>query len=156
MIQNWCIKRALEWQWGRGNPFFIEMHCQLGCSECNSCDIKRKESQGESERSNRLKSDSGSSKIMLEKVALFAGLQLRVGLCGSQYAAGDKGVCMDPTYQWTHSNTPKVVSYIWPKNSAEQFGVKIWDHQLSPVLWLSYEKELKIGFSINEVIVMGN
>lgn len=122
--QNWCIKHALEWQLGRGNPFFIEMRCQLGCSECNSCDIKRKESQGESERSNSLKSDSGSSKTMLEKVALFAGLQLWVGLRGSQYAAGDKGVCMDPTHHWIHSNTQKVMSSIWPKNPAEQLREK--------------------------------
>lgn len=99
------------------------MRCQLGCSECNSCDIKRRESQGE--RSNSLKSDSGSSKTMLEKVALFAGVQLRVGLRGSQYATGEKGVCMAPTHQRTHSNTPKVVSYIWPKNPAEQLRVKV-------------------------------
>lgn len=88
--QSRCIKRAREWQHGRRNPFFIEGRCQLGYLEHNSCAIRRKESQGGTERSNSLESDGGGSKTTLEKVASFAGLQLRVGLRGSQYAAGDE------------------------------------------------------------------
>lgn len=42
------------------------------------------------EGSSSLKSAGGGSKTMLGKVASFAGVQLRVGLRGSQYAAGDK------------------------------------------------------------------
>lgn len=61
-------------------------HCRLGHSECNACDIERKESQGENQtHSNCQKSDRKSSKTRLEKVILSTVLELSVGLFGSLY-----------------------------------------------------------------------
>lgn len=98
LVCKLCIAMAM--QTGR-NPFFIERHCRLGYPECNACNIKRKESQGENQTdSNSLKSNRKSSKTMLEKFVLFAGSGLSVGLCSSQYVAGDKRrrVCVGATH----------------------------------------------------------
>lgn len=82
-----CIAMAMRT--GR-NPFFIDRHCRLGYSECNACDIKRKESQGENQtHSNSQKSDRKSSKTRLEKAVLSTVLGLLVGLFGLQDAARD-------------------------------------------------------------------
>lgn len=74
-----CIAMAMRT--GR-NPFFIDRHCWLGYAECNACDIKRKESQGEKTKhtQNSLMSDRKSSKTRLEKVVLSTVLGLSVGL----------------------------------------------------------------------------
>lgn len=118
-----CIAMAMRT--GR-NPFFIDRHCQSGYSECNACDIKRKESQGENQtHSNSQKSDRKSSRTRLEKVVLSTVLGLSVGSL-LQLMRGE--VCVDTTliHGNTHtywrcvllSNDPKYV-----KRIEQHFGI---------------------------------
>lgn len=105
---------------------------------------REKASQGESVGSNSLKSDSGrSSETTLEKVALFAGVQLRVGPRGSQYAAGDKRVLRGFPLTNEHIQTHQTSRLtFWPKNPpAERLRVNDRDYRLSKrcfVTLLSY------------------